>query len=68
MDITKKIKQRREELGISQEHLAEVASVSLRTLKAIESGKSNPTFLSITKIADVLGLEIKIQVKTNEES
>ena len=68
MDITKKIKQRREELGISQEHLAEVASVSLRTLKAIESGKSNPTFLSITKKADVLGLEIKIQVKTNEES
>lgn len=68
MDITKKIKQRREELGISQEHLAEVASVSLRTLKAIESGKSNPTLLSITKIADVLGLEIKIQVKTNEES
>lgn len=68
MDITKKIKQRREELGISQEHLAEVALVSLRTLKAIESGKSNPTLLSITKIADVLGLEIKIQIKTNEES
>ena len=68
MDITKRIKQRREELGISQEHLAEVASVSLRTLKAIESGKSNPTLLSINKIADVLGLEIKIQVKTYEES
>ena len=68
MDITKKIKQRREELGISQEHLAEVASVSLITLKAIESGKSNPTLLSINKIADILGLEIKIQVKTNEKS
>ena len=68
MDITKKIKERREELGISQEYLAEVASVSLRTLKAIESGKSNPTLLSINKITEVLGLDIKIQVKTNEES
>lgn len=63
MNLTTTIKQRREELGITQEHLAEVASVGLRTLKAIESGKGNPTLTSINKLVDVLGLEIKIQVK-----
>lgn len=63
MNLASAIKKRREELGITQEHLAEVASVGLRTLKAIESGKGNPTFSSISKLADVLGLEIIIQVK-----
>jgi transcriptional regulator with XRE-family HTH domain len=63
MNLAQTIKQRREELGISMEHLAEVATVSLRTLKAIESGKGNPTLSSINKLADVLGLEMKLEVK-----
>jgi transcriptional regulator with XRE-family HTH domain len=68
MNLTESIKQRREELGITQKHLAEVAFVGIQTLKAIESGKGNPTLSSINKLADVLGLEIIIRVKTNEES
>lgn len=64
MNIAKTIKQRREELGITQENLAEIAMVSLRTLKAIESNKSNPTIKSISKIADTLGLELKLEVKS----
>ncbi len=68
MDISKEIRQRREELGISQELLAEVSSLSLRTLKTLESGKGNPTLASIKKLTEVLGLELKIQVKSNEES
>lgn len=63
MNLAQTIKQRREELGISMEYLAEVATVSLRTLKAIESGKGNPTLGSINKLADVLGLEMKLEVK-----
>ena len=68
MQIIEFIKQRREELGITQQYLAEVASIGLQTLKTIESGKGNPTLSSLNKLADVLGLEIKIQVRTNEES
>ena len=68
MNLTESIKQRREELGITQKHLAEVAIVGIQTLKAIESGKGNPTLSSINKLADVLGLEIIIRIKTNEES
>ena len=54
------IKQRREELQITQE----IAEVGLRTLKQFESGKGNPTIHTIMKIAEALGMELNIQVKT----
>lgn len=63
-NIILQIKQRREELQITQETLAEIAEVGLRTLKQFESGKGNPTILTIMKLAEALGLELKIQVKT----
>ncbi len=58
------IKQRREELQINQENLAKFSGVGLRTLKQFESGKGNPTLKTLQKIADVLGMEICIKVKT----
>jgi transcriptional regulator with XRE-family HTH domain len=57
------IKNRRETLCISQENLAELAGVGLRTLKHFESGKGNPTLKTLEKIADVLGMEIKLVIK-----
>lgn len=56
-------KKRREVLGVTQEHLAELSGVGLRTLKALESGKSNPTFETLNKLAEVLGMELKLEVK-----
>lgn len=61
--IINTIKQRREELQITQEILAELSDIGLRTLKGIESGKGNPTLETLLKIADVLGLELKLVVK-----
>jgi transcriptional regulator with XRE-family HTH domain len=58
------IKERRENLKVNQENLAKLSGVGLRTLKQFESGKGNPTLLTIQKIADVLGLEICLKVKT----
>ena len=57
------IKNRRETLKISQETLAELSGVGLRTLKQFESGKGNPTIKTLQKIVDVLGLELKPEVK-----
>jgi len=57
------LKRRREVLGVTQEHLAELSGVGLRTLKALESGKSNPTFETMSKLAEVLGMELKLEVK-----
>jgi transcriptional regulator with XRE-family HTH domain len=61
--IIKSIKERREELQVTQETLAELSGVGLRTLKQFESGKGNPTLLTLSKLADVLGLEVRLQVK-----
>jgi len=63
-EFTTVLRERRRILGVTQEHLAELAGVSLRTLKAIESGKGNPTFDTIQKLADVLGMEIKLIVRS----
>ena len=57
------IKERREVLQVTQETLAELSGVGLRTLKQFESGKGNPTLLTIQKIADVLGLEVGLKLK-----
>ncbi|ASB50034.1 helix-turn-helix transcriptional regulator [Alkalitalea saponilacus] len=58
------IKERRENLKVNQENLAKLSGVGLRTLKQFESGKGNPTLQTIQKIADVLGLEVCLKVKT----
>jgi transcriptional regulator with XRE-family HTH domain len=57
------IKERRKILDVTQETLAEISSVGLRTLKQLESGKGNPTLETLQKICDALGLEIKLEIK-----
>lgn len=66
-NLIEHLKARREVLHVTQEVLAELSGVGLRTLKLLESGKGNPTLLTIAKLADVLGLELKLQVKSLEE-
>ena len=61
--MIKIVKNRRETLRISQETLADLSGVGLRTLKQFESGKGNPTIKTVEKLADVLGLELKLEVK-----
>jgi transcriptional regulator with XRE-family HTH domain len=62
-ELINTIKERREMLKVTQETLAELSGVGLRTLKQFESGKGNPTLLTIEKLADVLGLEICLILK-----
>lgn len=64
LELIKTIKNRREMLQVNQEMLAELSGVSLRTLKQFESGKGNPTLKTISKLADALGLELTLKVKT----
>ncbi len=62
-EIISILKERRLALSVTQEHLAELSGVGLRTIKEIESGKGNPTFDTLSKLADVLGMEIRLEVK-----
>ena len=62
-EVIHSIKERREILKVTQEALAELSGVGLRTLKQFESGKGNPTLHTLQKLAHVLGMEVCVQVK-----
>ena len=62
-ELINTIKERRAMLQVTQETLAELSGVGLRTLKQFESGKGNPTLLTLQKITDVLGMEVSLKIK-----
>ena len=57
------IKQRRESLRLRQEDLSELSHVTIKTIHLIEQGKANPSFETLNKIAEVLGLELLLKIK-----
>jgi transcriptional regulator with XRE-family HTH domain len=64
-DLIIQIKSRRAELNITQETLSEISGVGLRTIKEFESGKGNPTLLTMQKIGNALGLKLTFQIQLN---
>ncbi|SEA42654.1 Helix-turn-helix [Arachidicoccus rhizosphaerae] len=61
--IIKTVKSRRESLQVTQETLADLSGVGLRTLKQFESGKGNPTLATLQKLAGALGMEVTLKIK-----
>lgn len=61
--IGEQIRLRRKELMITQPDLADIAGISVNTLYKIERGQANPTIEILSKILNVLGLEITVGVK-----
>lgn len=57
------IKERRNTLGITQKHLAELAEVSVNSIVKIENGQMNPSIKMVERIAEILGMELILQVK-----
>lgn len=57
------IKERRFLLGLTQQDLADYTGLSLRIIKDIETGKGNPSVVTLSKIAEILGLELQLKVK-----
>ncbi|GEP96355.1 hypothetical protein CCY01nite_26150 [Chitinophaga cymbidii] len=57
------IKLRREFLNIKQEDLAELGGIAIKTIHLVESGIGNPSYKTLQKISDVLGMELLIKVK-----
>jgi y4mF family transcriptional regulator len=57
------LKERRKSLGINQSDLAEIAGISINTLYKIEKGQTNATLEVLEKILDVLGLELKLEIR-----
>lgn len=63
MGCGEEIKLRRKTLAISQRDPAEMAGVGLATIKDIERGKGNPSLSTISRILDVLGMEVLFRVR-----
>ena len=64
LEVGDLIKKRRESLSLRQEDLAELSKVANKTLHLIEQGTGNPSFETLKKVADVLGLELELKIKT----
>ena len=63
MSLGEVIQQRRKQLKVTQPHLAELANVNVNTIYRIERNEANPTVQVLNKILDVLGMEIKVEIK-----
>ena len=62
-EIGNAIKERRKKLGINQQTLADLASVAVNTVVAIERGEGNPQLATLLTLLDTLGLQIGIDIK-----
>jgi y4mF family transcriptional regulator len=56
--IGSSVRSARREAGLKQSDLAELAGVSERTVRAIETGTGNPTLAAVVAVANVLGLRV----------
>ena len=61
--IGKQLEKRRKEINLRQEDLAEMSCVTVRTIYNIEEGKGNPSLKTMSKLCEILGLEMSINIK-----
>lgn len=57
-EIGLQVRQRRKDLGLTQDGLAELAGCSARFVRALESGKSTVRVDKLLDVLEVVGLEI----------
>ena len=57
------IKARRKELGLTQNTLALLSQVGINTIVSIERGSKSPSVDTLTKVADVFGLDLRLELK-----
>ena len=53
----------RKALGITQQDLADMSEIAISTIKKIESGKGNRSLSTVEKIMDILGMEVKYEIR-----
>jgi transcriptional regulator with XRE-family HTH domain len=63
IEMGKSIKFRREFLNLRQEDLAEMSGITTKTIHLVEAGTGNPSMETLEKLANVLGMELLLQVK-----
>jgi len=62
--IGKIIQERRGYFNLTQKDVAEMAGITFKSISEIELGLRNPSLNTLKSILDVLGLEVKVQIKS----
>jgi transcriptional regulator with XRE-family HTH domain len=57
-DLGRRIRQARNNLGLSQRELAQRSEISVNTISLLERGQTSPTIATLQKLADSLSVEI----------
>lgn len=65
--LGKAVRRLRDEKELTQETLAEKASITVRALSQIETGNANPTWATARDIAAALGVSITGLAKLSEK-
>ena len=60
IELGKRLFLRRTELGVTQQHVAELGGISTRLLVAWENGHGNPGFKQLGSVLAVLGLQLNL--------
>lgn len=56
--VAASVRSARKEVGITQGELADLAGISERTVRAIETGTANPSLLAVVAVANAVGLRL----------
>ena len=63
MKIQEVMKLQCKALGITLQDLADMSEIAISTIKKIESGKGTPSLSTVEKIMDILGMEVKYEIR-----
>jgi DNA-binding Xre family transcriptional regulator len=58
--LARRFAERRRELGISQAELARRSGIAQSEISRFESGRANPTFLTLSRLCDTLDCEVAL--------
>lgn len=62
-ELSQRLVTRRIELGLTQQHVADLAGVTRRLLTEWEAGRGNPSFRQLGRVLEVLGLQIVVATR-----
>lgn len=66
-EIGEIIQKRRKTLKLNQDDLSEISGITSKTIYLLENGKGNPSFQTLQKLLDVVGMEIEVRFRKIEE-
>ena len=66
MELYQKIVNTRKQKGLTQEQLADLSNITVRTIQRIESGESNPRAFTLKAIASVLDISFEELATDND--